>query len=461
MSARRPVDKARRTAYDVVVAVEVDNAYANLLLPRLLRERSLSPRDAAFTTELAYGTLRWSGVLDEVIAAGANRPAAELDPQVRAVLRLGSYQLLHMRVADHAAVHASVDLARAVAGEKVVRFVNAVLRRVSERDWAAWVARLAPSDDLGRLAFEHGQPRWVVAAFAEALGEDADELRAALAEDRPVTHLVARPGRIDRDELLAQSPPGATPGPWSPYAVRLAGGDPAAIAAVREGAAAVQDEGSQLVALALSRAETDTGDNPLADERWLDACAGPGGKAALLAGLLGERGRLLAADVQPHRARLVRQALAGMAGAAVVVVDGTRPAWRAARFDRVLVDAPCTGLGALRRRPEVRWRRRPEDVPQLVALQRRLLDAAADAVRPGGLLAYVTCSPHPAETREVVAHVLGRRPDLDWLDARAHLPDLPDLGSGPDVQLWPHRHGTDAMYLALLRRSSQPAEVSP
>jgi 16S rRNA (cytosine967-C5)-methyltransferase len=452
---------ARRTAYDVVVAVDVDAAYANLLLPRLLRERALSPRDAAFATELTYGTLRWSGVLDAVIAAGSNRPVADLDPQVRAVLRLGAYQLQHMRVADHAAVYASVDLARAVAGEKVVRFVNAVLRRVSERDWQAWVARLAPDDDIGRLAFEHGQPRWVVAAFAAALGDDLDEVRAALAEDRPVTHLVARPGRISRDDLLAQAPAGATAGPWSPYAVRLAGGDPAAMAAVREGAAAVQDEGSQLMALALSRIDRADSRQPGRDERWLDTCAGPGGKAALLAGLLPSGGRLLAADVQPHRARLVEQALAGNPGVAVVVADGTRPAWRERAFDRVLVDAPCTGLGALRRRPEVRWRRRPEDLPKLVNLQRQLLHAAADAVRPGGVIAYVTCSPHPAETREVVSAILATRSELDWLDAREHLPDVPDLGAGPDVQLWPHRHGTDAMYLALLRRSSHLSKPSP
>jgi 16S rRNA (cytosine967-C5)-methyltransferase len=452
---------ARRTAYDVVVAVDVDDAYANLLLPRLLRERALSARDAAFATELAYGTLRWSGVLDEVIATGSDRPIAGLDPQVRAVLRLGAYQLLHMRVADHAAVHASVDLARAVAGEKVVRFVNAVLRRVSERDWAAWVVRLAPGDDLGRLAFEHGQPRWVAAAFSDALHGDLDEVRALLAEDRPVTHLVARPGRISRDDLLAQSPAGATAGPWSPYAVRLAGGDPAAIAAVREGAAAVQDEGSQLVALALSRTDLRDGGPAASHEHWLDTCAGPGGKAALLAGLLPSAGRLLAADVQPHRARLVGHALAGQPRADVVVADGTRPAWPRDSFDRVLVDAPCTGLGALRRRPEVRWRRRPEDVAQLVALQRRLLDSAAGAVRPGGVVAYVACSPHPAETRDVVSHVLNDRSDFDWLDAREWLPDVPDLGRGPDVQLWPHRHGTDAMYLALLRRSSRPDEPSP
>jgi 16S rRNA (cytosine967-C5)-methyltransferase len=437
VSSRRPVDKARRTAYDVVLAVDVDDAYANLLLPRLLTERGLSGRDAAFATELAYGTLRWSGVLDDIVAAGARRPADALDPPVRAVLRLGAYQLLHMRVADHAAVHASVELARSVAGEKVVRFVNAVLRRVSECDWWAWVERLAPADRLARIGFEHGQPPWIVAAFEEALGGDEQELRAALAEDRPVTHLVARPGRVDRDDLLGQAPDGATAGPWSPYAVRLAGGDPATIPAVRAGAAAVQDEGSQLVALALARAELDG-----ADRNWLDVCAGPGGKSALLAGLLPSSGRLLAADLQPHRARLVRAAV-GAAPGVVVVADGTAPAWAAGRFDRVLVDAPCTGLGALRRRPE--------DVPRLVALQRRLLTAAVSSARPGGLVAYVTCSPHPAETRAVVESVRAGDVPVDWVDARPLMAGLPLLGAGPDLQLWPHRHGTDAMYLALLR----------
>jgi 16S rRNA (cytosine967-C5)-methyltransferase len=461
VTLRRPVDPARRAAYDVVLAVDVDGAYANLLLPALLRERALSTRDAAFATELGYGTLRWAGVLDDVIAAGSSRPTARLDAPVRAVLRLGAYQLLHLRVADHAAVHATVDLARDVAGEKVVRFVNAVLRRVAELDWQGWVTRLAPADELGRLAFEHGQPRWIVAAFADALDGDLTELRAALGEDRPVTHLVARPGRISRADLLGQAPAGATAGPWSPYAVRLAGGDPAAVAAIREGAAAVQDEGSQLVALALTRAALAGPRRDGADQRWLDACAGPGGKTALLAGLLPAGGRLLAADVLAHRAKLVRGAIADLPGTAVVVCDATRRAWRPDAFDRVLVDAPCTGLGALRRRPEVRWRRRPEDVAPLVELQRRLLAEAATAVRPGGVLAYVTCSPHPAETREVVLHVLEQCRDLTWLDARDCLPGVPELGSGPDVQLWPHRHGTDAMYLALLQRSSPPAVASP
>ena len=447
----RPVDPARRVAYDVVLAVELDDAYANLVLPRLLRERGLVERDAAFATELCYGTLRWQGVLDQVVAAGSTRPVAALDPSVRALLRVGSYQLLRMRVPTHAAVHATVELTRATAGEKVVRFVNAVLRRVGERDWDGWVDRLAPTDDIGRAAFAAGYPGWVAVAFLDALDGDADELRRAMAEDRPVTHLVARPGLVDRDALLGEAGDGATPGPWSPYAVRLSGGDPAALPSVRSGAAAAQDEGSQLMALALARAPVD---GP--DLAWLDLCAGPGGKAGLLAGLRPEQATLVAADVQPHRAALVRRAVGDRA--AVLVADGTRPAWAAGRFDRVIVDAPCTGLGALRRRPEVRWRRTAGDVGRLVVLQRRLLESALGSVRPGGVVAYVTCSPHRDETTGVVDHVLASRPEVERLDARTVLPGVPSLGAGPDVQLWSHRHGTDGMYLALLRSGYRRAD---
>lgn len=455
---RAVADPARRAAYDTLRAVAAQDAYANLVLPGLLRERGLSGRDAAFATELTYGALRAQGTYDAVLAACVDRPLARVDPEVLDVLRLGCHQLLGMRVAPHAAVSATVELVRGAVGHGPAGFVNAVLRHVAARDLSAWVDALAPSaqeDPVGRLAIEHAHPRWVVEAFGTALGGDLAETAAALRADnvRPLVTLVARPGRAEVEELLAA---GASAGLWSPYAAVLAEGNPAQVPAVAEGRAGVQDEGSQLVALALAGA-------PLQgrDERWLDLCAGPGGKAALLAGLAGlagpagagERGaRLVAAEKAPHRARLVARALGPMPNADVLVADSTVPAWVPSAFDRVLVDAPCTGLGALRRRPEARWRRRPEDLPGLVALQRALLAGALVAVRPGGLLAYATCSPHPAETAEVVAGVLEGRSDIERVDVRPYLPDLPQLGPGPDVQLWPHRHGTDAMYLALLRR---------
>jgi 16S rRNA (cytosine967-C5)-methyltransferase len=232
----------------------------------------------------------------------------------------------------------------------------------------------------------------------------------------------------------------------------LAAGDPGALAQIRSGAAGVQDEGSQLVALALA-------DTPLAgtDARWLDSCAGPGGKSALLAGIAAGRGaRLLAADLTPHRSRLVADALGAGSTARIVTADSAVPPWRPATFDRVLVDAPCSGLGSLRRRPEARWRRVPADIGRLFALQTALLGAALDAVRPGGVVGYATCSPHLTETAGVVhaARVAAsaRGVSTDLLDATTLLPGVPQLGSGSYVQLWPHRQGTDAMFLALLRR---------
>ena len=458
-SRRRPRrDPVRLLAYEALRAVHERDAYANLVLPALLdrarADGALDARDAALATELVYGTLRRQGGYDAVIAACVDRPLAKIDPPVLDVLRLGAHQLLGTRIPAHAAVSASVELARRVLDDGRARFVNAVLRRLSQHDWGSWLARLAPpvdADPEGHLALVHAHPRWVVSALGEALGGDREELARLLAADnaRPEVTLAARPGRATTAELLAE--PGARPGRWSPYAVRLADGEPGALAAVREGRAGVQDEGSQLVAVALAEA-------PLQgrDTRWLDGCAGPGGKAALLAGLAARRGAtLVAAERQPHRARLVARALAGTPGPyQVVTADTTRPAWAPGTFDRVLVDVPCTGLGALRRRPEARWRRRPEDVTHLAPLQRDLLRQALAAVRVGGVVGYATCSPHPAETRAVVTDVLRRTPGVaEWIDARPLLPGVPDLGDGPDVQLWPHRHGTDAMYLALLRRT--------
>ena len=426
----------RRLAYDVLRAVEADDAYANLELARLLRERHVSGRDAAFATELAAGTLRMQGAYDAILDHLLNRAP---EPAVRDVLRLGCHQLLSMRVPAHAAVATTVSLARSAIGHRVGGLVNAVLRRVATRSLGKWMDALQAD-----LATRTSHPGWVVELLAEALGGDPTPLLEADNAPPRVT-LVARPGRATVAELVAA---GGRTQPVSPYAVELPGGDPGAIAAVREGRAGVQDAGSQLVALAT--AAHDLGGPDL---RWLDMCAGPGGKAALLAALAAERGAtLLAADRQPHRAALVRAALGG---GAVVVADGTRPAWPAGSFDRVLLDAPCSGLGALRRRPEARWRRRPEDLEALVPLQSALLHAALDSVRPGGVVGYATCSPVVAETAGVVRSVLAARSGVRLEDATAQLPWLDGIASRAlpgAVQLWPHLHGTDAMFLALLRR---------
>jgi 16S rRNA (cytosine967-C5)-methyltransferase len=466
-SARGRADPARRAAFDVLRAVAERDAYANLLLPTLLAERGLTGRDAALATELTYGALRGQGSYDAILAICSDRDLARLDPPLPHVLRLGTHQLLATRIGPHAAVATSVDLAKDVAGPRPAGFVNAVLRRVATRDLQSWLEIAAPSraDDLaGHLSVTYSHPRWIVGALSEALGEDLAETEAALAADgeRPRVTLCAVPGLASQAELVAG---GAQPARWSPFGVYLAEGDPAAVAAVAEGRASVQDEASQLAALALARADVAGSERDPGGGRWLDLCAGPGGKARLLAGLAESRGaRLLAADVRPRRARLLADRLPpvgdGVAGAsaAVVAADGTAPAWRPATFDRVLADVPCSGLGALRRRPEARWRRSPEDVAALGPLQRALLAAALDSAAPGGVVAYVTCSPHLAETRDVVTDVLADWDDAGVLDAPSLLPEVPGLRCpepyGAFAQFWPHRHGTDAIFLALLRRSA-------
>ncbi|MDX3381721.1 transcription antitermination factor NusB [Streptomyces niveiscabiei] len=455
---RRPKkDPVRMLAFEALRAVDERDAYANLVLPPLLRKArekgEFDGRDAALATELVYGTLRRQGTYDAVIAACIDRPLREVDPPVLDVLSLGAHQLLGTRIPTHAAVSASVELARVVLGDGRAKFVNAVLRKIAQDDLDGWTEKVAPpydEDPEDHLAVVHSHPRWIVSALWDSLGGGRAGIEELLAADneRPEVTLVARPGRSVVGELLEEE--AAVPGRWSPYAVRLTeGGEPGAVDAVREGRAGVQDEGSQLVALALANAPVE---GP--DRRWLDGCAGPGGKAALLAALAAERGAtLLASEKQPHRAGLVAKALAGNPGPyQVIAADGTRPPWRPGVFDRVLVDVPCTGLGALRRRPEARWRRRPEDLEGFAPLQRDLLRTALESVRVGGVVGYATCSPHLAETRAVVADVLKQFPATDLIDARPLLPGVPGLGEGPDVQLWPHVHGTDAMYLALIRR---------
>ncbi|RIS59437.1 RsmB/NOP family class I SAM-dependent RNA methyltransferase [Mycobacteroides abscessus] len=446
--ARRKLDPPRQAALDVLRAVSRQDAYANLALPALLRERGITGRDAAFATELTYGTCRARGLLDAVIEAAAGRTIDQVDEGLRDPLRLGAYQLLRTRVEPHAALSTTVDAVAVEFDQGRAGFVNAVLRTISRRDEADWVEELAPpeSDRIGRLAFATAHPRWIAQSFSDALGPAGSELAQVLASDdeRPLVHLAARPGRIDA-EALAEAV-GGTVGRYSPFAVYLPGGDPGRLEPVRDGLAQVQDEGSQLIARATALA-------PLqgADEQWLDLCAGPGGKTALLGALAAQRGaHVTAVEVAPHRAELVANATKSLP-VTVVTADGRDSDLAAASFDRVLVDAPCTGLGALRRRPEARWRRQPGDIPALVKLQRELLASAIQLTRPGGVIVYSTCSPHLAETVGVVSDAV-RRYAVSAEDARAVFPGVAGSGDADAVQLWPHRHGTDAMFTALLRK---------
>ncbi|WP_188837348.1 RsmB/NOP family class I SAM-dependent RNA methyltransferase [Flexivirga endophytica] len=468
---RRGGDPARKVAWEVSRAV-ADGAYANLELPRALRSADLHGRDAAFATELTYGAIRMRGLYDAIIEFAAGRPVGQIDPPVLDSLRIGAHQILGMRVPPHAAASETVALAREVNGTGASGFVNAVLRRVTERTREEWIREVTAGRSTDEaLAVEHSHPTWIVRALrgalrADGISDDADldvALVSLLEADNaaPAVSLVARPGLATVQELVDA---GAEPSKLSPVGAVLPSGDPAEIAAVRQTRAAVQDEGSQLVALALAAAPR-RAEGP---QDWLDLCAGPGGKAALLAALSTEQPdtTVFVNEISEHRTELVRRTLRAAIDAGIEVMIGTGDgrdlgAEEPDTYERVLVDAPCTGLGALRRRPEARWRRSPGDVTDLTAIQAELLRSALDATVDGGVVAYVTCSPHVAETTAVVHEVVHGRQDVVVEDARPLFRDaageqLQQLGDHPTVQLWPHVHGTDAMFFALLRKSASP-----
>ncbi|MGA8987153.1 RsmB/NOP family class I SAM-dependent RNA methyltransferase [Aeromicrobium sp.] len=424
-------DPSRLIAFHALRAVAERDAYVNLVLPDMLAEHHLEGRDAAFATELVHGTVRRQGTYDAIIGHVASKGLASIDPPVLDALRLGTHQLLSTRVPAHAAVSTTVDIVRREIGHKPVHFANALLRKIGQKDLEGWLEIVTDGlegDEARAVRTSH--PLWIVAALRKALGGHAAQIDKLLAADNapPRVTLVARPGLCSPEDL-----PGVT-GKLSPYARILQdGGDPGAIPQVRDGRAGVQDEGSQLVAIALAEARLEG-----QDDRWLDLCAGPGGKAALLGALAAQRGaQLVANEILEHRATLVRQGVRQLDNVEVTTADGRSGPWAEASFDRVLVDAPCTGLGALRRRPESRWRRTEADLDKLVPLQRALLGRAFELVRPGGVVVYATCSPHVRETTEIVDGVLAGRPDVQVESTH---------------QWWPHVDATDAMFCAVLRR---------
>lgn len=447
---------ARTIALDLHLAVEFDGAYANLLLPKLLSSSRLDQRDLALAQELAFGTLRWQLFYDCIVEICAKRNTSEIDQKTLLVLRLGAHQLLGMRIPAHAALDETVELAKQKVSRGAAGFVNGVLRRVSERTRQQWLDEvLSQVDDPEmRLAIEFSHPVWIVRALSQALkldGRGAD-LRDLLLADNiaPLVSLVGLPGittKSDFEDLPI--------GPASPIGALLDSGDPNNLQAFREGRVRVQDQGSQLVTLALLEA------TPLSEhEKWLDLCAGPGGKAVLLAARAKmNSAKLVCNEISDHRAKLVRQALAVVNSASTVLVSDGRElgASHHAAYDRILLDAPCTGLGALRRRPEARWRKKLSDVAELTKLQEQLLQSAWAYLKPGGVLAYVTCSPHVAETNAIVDWAKNRLPGLELINSNPVLksinPNLLLSHTRSTSQLWPHLHQTDAMFLALMRKS--------
>jgi len=437
---------ARGVALAALGRVEQEGAWANLLLPGLLARSGLGPGDRAAVTDLVNGSLRLRGALDAALAPLSRQPLERLQPLVRNGLRLGAYELLFAGTAPHAALAEVVGAVRRVGNQGQAGYVNAVLRRLVESP-PRWPDRAGDPVAWATTAGSH--PPWIVAEALDRLGPDGLVRLVEADNARPAVTLRATPGAVTRDQLLAElaaAGVGATPSELSPDCVVLARGDPGELAAVREGRAVVQDAAAALVAPALGVRKGDL---------VVDLAAGPGGKAGHLAAL---GARVLAVELHPGRARLVRETAVRLGQSArllAVAGDATRLPLADGGADGALVDAPCSNLGSLRRRPEARWRHRADEIPGLVALQRRLLAAAARAVRPGGAVLYAVCTWTRAETDQVVDAVLTDHPELE------PAPLAGPLAPEPRRQLWPHLDGDDGMFLARLVKRGGMVDTIP
>ena len=434
-------DAVRLLAFDLITEVNRNEGYSNLLLPAALHASTLEDRDRNLVTELVYGTLRMQGKHDWILAQISDRPWAEVDAGIVDVARLGVHQIHELRIPDHAAVSATVEVARKRLGESKASFVNALLRSVTRKSYEEWFAPLEHiSDVVEKLSIQYSHPQWIISAYFDLL-KDWQAVEAELATNNipALPTLVSWPGYSTQAELVAL---GGQPTIYSQLGARLKG-NPGNLDVIKHRLAGVQDEGSQLVATVFAAAA--------GGKSWLDLCAGPGGKAALLSSIAKERAiDFTANEFSAPRADLVKKVVHG---ATVWCGDGREIAQHGKSFDAVIVDAPCTGLGALRRRPEVRWRRTLADLRELTALQRELLEGALSVLNSDGILGYATCSPHLAETTVQVLDILKKHPELEQLDIDAFLPEnLKDANRGKAMSLWTHKHGTDAMFLALFRK---------
>ena len=434
-------DASRLLAFDVITEVNRNNGYSNLLLPQALASGTLSERDRNLVTELVYGTLRMQGKHDWILAQVSDRNWGDVDPEIIDIARLGVHQVHEMRIPDYAAVAATVEVARKRIGESKASFVNALLRSVTRKSMEDWFSPLESiTDPVERLAIQYSHPEWIVSAYYDLL-KSWEEVEDALKinNEAATPTLVSWPGNSTQQDLIDV---GGEPTQFSPYGAHWKG-NPGALDLIKSRKIGVQDEGSQLVAEVFAKVARGSS--------WLDLCAGPGGKAALLSSIARTRGITFTAnEISAARAELVSQVVHGDR---VLVSDGRTIGSLTEKFDAILIDAPCTGLGALRRRPEVRWRRTLQDLRALTQLQRELVESAIQALEPGGVLGYATCSPHLAETSIQIADIKKHHPDLQLIPIDEYLPaNLDGATRDGAMSLWTHKHGTDAMYLALFRK---------
>ncbi|HET7875198.1 MAG TPA: 16S rRNA (cytosine(967)-C(5))-methyltransferase RsmB, partial [Methylomirabilota bacterium] len=444
-----PISQSRYLALAILVRVERDRAFADIALEHALERAKLDPRDAALCTEIVFGTLRWRRHLDWRLGPHLRRALDKLDPWVRALLRLTAYQVLFLdRVPRWAAVDEAVSLARLKSRTPgPAEFINAVLRSLTRTPGPPPLPASAVEALGVRLSF----PDWIAARWLARYGaREAEALMVAL-NLRPPIAIRANTLRITREALAArlrdEELAETRPTPLAPEGLVVERGHPARWAAFTQGWCAVQDEASMLVARLL---------DPQPGEHVVDACAAPGTKATHLAQLMQNRGKIVALDPQAARLKLLAKA-AGRLGVGIIEahagpVEKLAPRWRG-RADRVLVDAPCSNLGVLRRNPEVKWRRTEQDLGRLAAKQHAILEAAAAMVRPGGRLVYATCSLEPEENDEVVRAFLGA--NADWrVDLPAGFPVPPDAAGF--IRCLPHVHGTDGFTAVRLIRAASP-----
>ncbi len=432
-----PVESSRAIALEVLLRVE-DGAFSHILLPRTLRSSSLEPRDRALVTDLVYGTVRMQRALDALLATVSNRGIASLDPQVRAALRLGAYQLV-IGVPAHAAVGETVGL----VDERARGFANGVLRALARKGPPF---SLPSGSDLASVAVRTSHPDWIVRTFVKMFGfADATATLELDNEPPPVTLRVNRMRATTAgltEELLAAGAE-VEPGTLVPGALLLRHtGDLAALAAIADGRATPQDQASQAIVGVL---------DPQPGDRVLDLASAPGGKATASAERMDGQGVVVAADLHPGRVRTVRRAAQRIGVESTVltiVADGRSPAVRDGAFDRVLLDAPCSGLGVLRRRPDARWRVQPNDVRDLAALQKVLLEAAARAVKPGGRLVYAVCTLSKEETLDIDTWATAHLGDFVAEPA----PPAPWRRFGRGAILLPSDARTDGMFVLSLTR---------
>jgi len=442
----------RRAAFDLLLRIEKERSFADLLIDRELSTGTLTGPDRRLFTELVYGLLRRQGTLDHFIAQFSSTPVAKLERSVLLLLRLGLYQTFFLdRVPVSAAVNETVKMAKQLA-PRAANFINAVLRS-ADRGRLSIVYPDRDKEPVAYLAARYSHPAWIVEGWLDQLGMDeAEELAAAMSLQAPLT-IRANTLKISRAELQQRltsegvisetcrfAPTGLTLAP--PVAIGT-------LASFREGLFAVQDESSQLAALFLS---------PAAGERILDLCAAPGGKATALAQLMGDQGTIAACDKGERKLRLIRETTdrLGISAVTPLPVDATAPFHiDSGPFDRVLVDAPCAGLGVIRRNPEGKWWREAADITRLAATQQTILDNASSAVASGGLILYATCSTTTVENETVIDNFLSQHQEFMIEDLRPIFPQFSELLTPQGFfRSWPHRHGLDGFFAARLRKKS-------